>query len=334
MPSGSSLDGRSSDPASSYVRTLPHPHHQHRSASSTAATTESYHHLQPTPSRIQRLDGSGLALHPQHSQSNLPQSVSSYSQHSRGTTPSYADPYRHQHQQHQKNQQQVTRSSSGVNAQQQNDPFQQWYKGGTLGRNVSRSSLLREIPLDVAEPHPTAVVFPYRGQNGSQSHQHMLTGTRYRTTSRIIDPDFMTDPRIRGGYPIGYYAADLPSTVRRVSSDVYRTSPRHRLPDAGLLIPGPAYKYCGEYIPALDAGLVIDDVTGAGLPASLLRSVSSDKGPLSVHDIAAAAAVAAANERHMMAHSSSEKQKIAVVKPIKQSSSGGPNSGNINDGRR
>jgi hypothetical protein len=60
----------------------------------------------------------------------------------------------------------------------------------------------------------------------------------------------------------------------------------------------------------LVAKRTLADVAGLS-HSNLLRTVSSDKGPLSVHDIAAAAAVA----------QQGEKQKIAVVKPIKQQAS-------------
>ncbi|CAG0918870.1 unnamed protein product [Notodromas monacha] len=281
-----------SDVTSSYVRTLPHAHH-HRSQGQLAS--EAYH-VQHTPSRLQRLDG-GLSLHQS--------ATGPYG----GVTPSYADPYgarlsqssssSSQNKQHGG---QMTRSSTAA------DPYQ-WYKSGTLGRNSSRPTL-RDIPIDTSafvsqDAHPTAVVYPYRGQGATHQQAALAAAAaaaaRYRSGAAA-------------GYPMGYFAAEAPTqahiatTPRRVSSDVYPRSPRHlggRGNEQGLLsvaVPGTRAEQ-------------------AALSQSLLRSVSSDKGPLSVHDIAAVAA-------------QGEKQKIAVVKPIKQQASNNSHGGSGSDGRR
>lgn len=322
------------------------------------ASADSYH-LQQTPSRMQRLDGA-LSLH-----SPSVGGASSY-----GVTPSYADPYgprlppsmslsisgqgsgQHgqpgshhhsssasassgHHSSHQGGQDggKMTRSATAASA----DPYQ-WYKTGTLGRNASRP-MLRDIPLDVSfgadlgGQHPTAVVFPYRGQTpnpGASAHlqaqQHAALAAAAASAARYrgsTSAGYARDPGLdfRGaGYPIGYFAADLPSvataaaistTPRRVSSDIYPRSPPHlraACVDPSFLSANGGGGSSGAS--GLVAKRTLADVAGLS-HSNLLRTVSSDKGPLSVHDIAAAAAVA----------QQGEKQKIAVVKPIKQQAS-------------
>ena len=231
----------------------------------------------------------------------------------------------------------MTRSATAAST----DPYQ-WYKTGTLGRNATRP-MLRDIPLDMSfgadlrgdltGQHPTAVVYPYRGPTpnaGTSAHLHAqhaalaaaaASAARYRGST--ASAGYQRDPGLefRGaGYPIGYFAADLPSvataaaistTPRRVSSDIYPRSPRHLRSVTGV---DPTFLSVGSAVSTGPGGLITNrtlaDVAGLS-HSSLLRTVSSDKGPLSVHDIAAAAAVS----------QQGEKQKIAVVKPIKQQSS-------------